>query len=87
MTRKKRTPEQMAVIRAFDKKTYSPIQIKPKKSEAALMREYAKLRNESLTRLIVRCVIEDMNVASANDHKLNKQLTEIVEKIEKKDTQ
>ena len=86
MVKKKRTPEQMAIIREFDKKTYTPLQIKPKKSEAELIRIYASLRGESLTRLIVRCIMTDIEQETAKYPELDRLLKNALEDAQKNNT-
>ena len=74
--KKKRTPEQMKVIREYDAKTYQLVQIKPKIEEAEMMREYAKKRGESLTRLVVRSVEMQMEQDAQIDAKFMEMITE-----------
>ena len=74
--KKKRTPEQMKVIREYDAKTYQLVQIKPKIEEAEMMREYAKKRGESLTRLVVRSVEMHMQQDAKINAEFEKTMTE-----------
>ena len=72
---RKRTPEEMAIIRKYDSETYQLVQIKPKIEEAERMREYAKERGESLTRLVVRSV----DTQIFEDAKMDAAVLEMVE--------
>ena len=50
----KATPAQLKAIRKYDAKTYSLIQIRPRKEVAAKLRAHAEKRGESITGFLVR---------------------------------